>query len=84
MSKLGLWRTICLVCVFCVTMAITSPAQTYKTLVSFNGTNGAYPYPMSLIQGTDGNFYGTTIQGGPVAPAFSAVARFSKSPQGAR
>jgi uncharacterized repeat protein (TIGR03803 family) len=33
------------------------------TLVNFNSTNGANPYG-GLIQGTDGNFYGTTAEGG--------------------
>jgi uncharacterized repeat protein (TIGR03803 family) len=33
------------------------------TLVSFDGTNGASP-EAGLIQGADGNFYGTTTQGG--------------------
>ena len=33
------------------------------TLVSFNGTNGSSPQD-SLVQGADGNFYGTTQQGG--------------------
>lgn len=32
-------------------------------LVNFNSTNGEYPQG-ALIQGTDGNFYGTTLQGG--------------------
>jgi uncharacterized repeat protein (TIGR03803 family) len=36
---------------------------TLTTLVSFNKTNGANPYS-SLIQGSDGNFYGTTELGG--------------------
>lgn len=36
---------------------------TLTTLVSFNSTNGASP-EAGLIQGTDGNFYGTTASGG--------------------
>jgi uncharacterized repeat protein (TIGR03803 family) len=63
MSKLSLWRTISLLCVFCAVEAITSRAQTLKTLVNFDGTNGSNP-AASLIQGTDGNFYGTASRGG--------------------
>jgi len=35
----------------------------FTTLVSFNGTNGAYP-TTALTLGNDGNFYGTVQQGG--------------------
>jgi uncharacterized repeat protein (TIGR03803 family) len=42
---------------------MTAPAQTFTTLVNFNGTNGDNPF-MSLVQGTDGNLYGTTNSGG--------------------
>jgi uncharacterized repeat protein (TIGR03803 family) len=34
------------------------------TLVSFNDTNGANPYA-EVIEGLDGSFYGTTVNGGP-------------------
>src|SRR5258708_32577372 len=34
----------------------------FVPLVSFNGTNGATPN--ALVQGTDGNFYGTSQYGG--------------------
>jgi uncharacterized repeat protein (TIGR03803 family) len=64
MNKLSAWKTIFLSCVFCIAGAISSSAQTLTTLVSFDKTNGAAPYFMSLAQGTDGNFYGTTYSGG--------------------
>jgi uncharacterized repeat protein (TIGR03803 family) len=38
-------------------------AGALTTLVRFNGANGANPYG-GLVQGTDGNFYGTTGRGG--------------------
>jgi uncharacterized repeat protein (TIGR03803 family) len=36
----------------------------FKTLTIFRGTNGATPVETSLIQGPDGNLYGTTLGGG--------------------
>jgi uncharacterized repeat protein (TIGR03803 family) len=64
MSKINSWKTVFLLCVFGAVAATGSPAQTFTSLVSFNGTNGAYPDLMSLVQGTDGNLYGTTDDGG--------------------
>jgi uncharacterized repeat protein (TIGR03803 family) len=49
--------------VFCAGAAIASRAQTLTTLASFDGTNGYSPQS-ALVQGNDGNFYGTTAQGG--------------------
>ncbi len=62
-EKFSLSKMICAVFVFCAATAIVSLAQTFTTLVSFDGTNGANP-DSSLIQGTDGSFYGTTLNGG--------------------
>jgi uncharacterized repeat protein (TIGR03803 family) len=45
-------------------MATASPAQTFTTLVNFDGPNGAAPAYMSLVQGADGSVFGTTESGG--------------------
>src|SRR5580698_10565729 len=42
--------------------------QTYATPASFNGTNNDSPQA-SLVQGSDGNFYGTTKYGGGNGPS---------------
>jgi uncharacterized repeat protein (TIGR03803 family) len=63
MKTLGLWNIASFVAVFCVAMSIVSPAQTFKVLVDFNYTVGATP-SSPLVQGLDGNFYGTTGGGG--------------------
>jgi uncharacterized repeat protein (TIGR03803 family) len=56
-------KKVCAVFVLCAATAIASPAQTFKTLVSFNGSNGSFPHFVSLSQGADGHLYGTTAGG---------------------
>ncbi|MFZ0805785.1 MAG: choice-of-anchor tandem repeat GloVer-containing protein, partial [Candidatus Sulfotelmatobacter sp.] len=41
-----------------------TPAGAFTTVASFDGSNGDDPAFGSLIQATDGNFYGTTLAGG--------------------
>lgn len=43
--------------------AAVSGAQVFKTVVAFNGSDGSDP-SFGLVQGTDGNVYGITGQGG--------------------
>jgi uncharacterized repeat protein (TIGR03803 family) len=65
MRKLSPCKIIFLACVFYGLAAISLPAQNlpFSTLVDFNGTNGQEPLG-TLIQGSDGNLYGTTYAGG--------------------
>jgi uncharacterized repeat protein (TIGR03803 family) len=46
-------------------LAVCAQSQTFATLASFDGDNGGAPQYGSLVQGTDGNYYGTTQYGGP-------------------
>jgi len=54
---------VSIVFLFLATTAILSPAQTFTTLLDFDSGNGSLP-EASLIQASDGNFYGTTYRGG--------------------
>jgi uncharacterized repeat protein (TIGR03803 family) len=53
-----------LVCLLCVAATISFAAVTFITLVNFTQTTGVQPYYVSLVQGRDGNLYGTTNGGG--------------------
>ena len=56
------WKA-CAISVICAT-AIVSHTQVFTTLANFDGTDGAAPLYVSLVQGADGSFYGTTFSGG--------------------
>jgi uncharacterized repeat protein (TIGR03803 family) len=58
------WKKACAVFLLCAATAVASAAQTLKTLVDFDLSNGALPQYMALIQSTDGNLYGMTQSGG--------------------
>ena len=64
MGKRGWWKRACVVSLVCVAAATIAPSAQLSTLVNFDGTNGANPYQESLVQGLDGNLYGTTLYGG--------------------
>ena len=59
MTKRACPKMISILFAFCAATAIALPAQTFKDLTSFNSTGGYNPNP-TLVQGFNGNFYGTT------------------------
>lgn len=78
MKKLTSLKAVFMVLLFCAATAGVSQGQVvFTTLVSFDGTNGAYP-EMVLTQGADGNFYGVTSSGGAASVQHPVVARSSK------
>jgi len=62
------WSNACAVFLLCVATSVPSSAQAFTTLANFDYANGGQPYLTSLIQGIDGNFYGTTPVGGAQGP----------------
>ena len=62
MTRLSMWRGASIW--FVLGLAIVAHGQTFTTLAIFNGKNGSLPSYGPLMQGPDGNFYGTTLQGG--------------------
>lgn len=63
MTRPTVIKHVCAIFLFCVAIAAGVTAQTFTTLLNFNGNDGEWPYT-SLILGTDGNLYGVTFQGG--------------------
>lgn len=61
----GLWLA-CIAALCCWCGGLQGYAQSFSLLYGFpeNGTLGYDPETMNMIQGTDGNLYGTTVNGG--------------------
>lgn len=58
----AVWTWLILAAIFCLAASTQLHAQTFTTIVTFDGSDGTAPY--ALVEGRDGNFYGTTEAGG--------------------
>jgi hypothetical protein len=79
MSNLNWARRACGIFLLWAAAAFSLPGQTFTSLYSFDSTHGSYP-SAGLVEGTDGNFYGTTIAGGPTALARRTSALLAVAP----
>ncbi len=64
MISLSGWKRVQVVIVVVLAAAVTLTAQSFNTILIFDGTDGATPVDTPLVQGTSGDFYGTTLGGG--------------------
>jgi len=60
----------CAVVLYFGLLTIASQAQNLTILTSFNFGNNGSPEASALVQGADGNLYGTTFYGGNISLAF--------------
>lgn len=63
MKRSFLSKQVCIIFLLWLAATLASYAQTFTSLHSFTGSDGSAPLS-GLIQGADGNFYGTTSAGG--------------------
>ena len=83
MVKIRGWRWVCGAFLFCALSATISLAQgTFTTLFTFDQTDGDQPTDLTLVQGVDGNLYGTTYYGGDVCGFNGCGTIFKITPSG--
>lgn len=64
MLSFNKWKNVLVTLCLMAATSLASKAQTFETLLIFDNSDGATPVDTPLVQGTDGNLYGTTLGGG--------------------
>ena len=67
--KLNSLKLICVGCALLTALSVVASAQTFNVLASFDGTVGRQPHA-GLVQGFNGNLYGTSLFGGESTACF--------------
>jgi uncharacterized repeat protein (TIGR03803 family) len=62
-SSIALCSKVFVVLLFCLAVVAQPYAQTFRTIANFSGSNGSNVQG-ALVQGLDGNLYGTSVMGG--------------------
>src|SRR5580704_16127664 len=81
MSKLNSCMRATALFVLWAATTMTLSAQTFKSLKSFDNTDAALPWA-TLVQASDGNFYGTTQNGGNTGCSLGCGTIFKITPNG--
>ncbi len=81
MNQLNGYARACALIVLLVATAATLPAQGFKVLHSFDGADGSSSWGQMLL-GADGNYYGTTQNGGSGSCNMGCGTVFKVTPNG--
>ncbi|HTA24146.1 MAG TPA: choice-of-anchor tandem repeat GloVer-containing protein [Terriglobales bacterium] len=78
MMPLTKWKKVRIVLLLSAATAMVAHAQTFTVLADFDYSDGSLPNLVRLVQGVDGNLYGTTESGG----AYGSGTVFRITPDG--
>ena len=64
MKSMKFFHQLAVTAAITFSLALCARAQTFTNLAAFNGGNGEYPNYGSMVQATNGDYYGTADRGG--------------------
>jgi uncharacterized repeat protein (TIGR03803 family) len=76
---IGLFNGVTVLCAFWAFSSLVAQGQAFTVLSSFDGTDGSSPRFVSLVQGPDGDLWGTTAAGGTGCADCGTIYKISPS-----